>query len=413
MRTLVSAIGLMVGSYSASMEPITIIGAGPVGLSLAVACIQRGIPVRVYEALGALVEEPRASTFHPVVLELMKEWGILDTMVSEGRVIRRLDYWNGPFVELVAQFQYSIISPFTDCPFRLQLLQHELSRILYAKVLKSPLAKVEFEHRLVGITQTETGVTAEFESPTGRKIVPSQYLCGADGSRSAVRALLEIASSGSKYEGAIVAIDTDIDTVRDLPQAHETTAMIFDAPSWVATAHLRRCLRFGWPATDGSNAEQETTDEAVRPKIERLAGRALDFSISRRTVYRVAQRTADTFWKGRCFLLGDAAHINHPLGGLGLNSGIVDANYLARALHRAVSSGDETGFGEYATARKRSAVEDAQRVSHQLFEQMSLGTSPDAIRTRNDKLRDTANDPVAATKFMLDHSMIGDRAPKS
>ena len=101
-------------------RPILIIGAGPVGLSLATALLQRGLSVAVFEADPELNTEIRASTFHPATLEMFAEWGVIDSVLASGHSVDRLQYWERGTRELIAEFDYKLIAGDTPYPFRLQ-----------------------------------------------------------------------------------------------------------------------------------------------------------------------------------------------------------------------------------------------------------------------------------------------------
>ena len=132
--------------------PVLIVGAGPVGLSLATALAQKGILTAVYEKDPALNQEIRASTLHPATLEMFAEWGVADQVIANGTPVRQLMYWERRTQELIARFDYTSIEADTPFPFRLQCPQHVLTRTLKPILEQSPQATVHMGHELVGFT---------------------------------------------------------------------------------------------------------------------------------------------------------------------------------------------------------------------------------------------------------------------
>ncbi|MCS6911175.1 MAG: FAD-dependent monooxygenase, partial [Anaerolineales bacterium] len=158
--------------------PVLIIGAGPVGLSLARALTLKGIAVQVFEQLPALSPEARASTFHPPTLEMFAEWGIIDEVLALGHRVNSLEYWERATRQRIARFDYALIAGDTPYPFRLQLPQSRVTAILLPHILRSPFGAVHFNHTLTSISSHQSSVFATFETPAGTKTVEGAYLVG-------------------------------------------------------------------------------------------------------------------------------------------------------------------------------------------------------------------------------------------
>ena len=176
---------------------LLIAGAGPVGLSLALALSRRGIAVRVREAQSGLGSEARASTWHPPTLEMLREWGVADAIIARGFQVDRLQYWERETRTRVAEFDYARIAGDTPFPFRLQCPQSAVTPILLDALRATGLADVRFDHSLTGFETGPDGVLATFDTPAGPRAETSDYLVGADGARSALRKGL-----GLSFEGA-------------------------------------------------------------------------------------------------------------------------------------------------------------------------------------------------------------------
>jgi 3-(3-hydroxy-phenyl)propionate hydroxylase len=384
------------------MPPVIIVGAGPVGLCLALALAQRGVPVEVFEALPELSDEARASTFHPPTLEMFAEWGVLGPVLEQGHRVHSLEYWERTTRERVAKFDYALIAGDTPYPFRLQLPQSRLTRLLLPVIRRPPHARVHFNHCLLSFTQTPEHVTATFETLSGPLTVTGAYLVGADGSRSAVRKLLGLAFDGLTYPDRFLLVPCQVDLQSVFPGLGPVN-YIFDPQEWIIILHLPDVVRVVFQIGPEEDEAEVVRPEAVEARMRRLMGEA-PFTVKSTSIYSVHQRVAAAFRVGRVLLAGDAAHINNPAGGMGMNSGIHDAHQLADAL----ASGSDCGLDDYARIRRQWAVERVQRHTHETYSAMII--KDEAARlARNERFRALAADPRTAREYLLRASMLDER----
>ncbi|MCO5183048.1 MAG: FAD-dependent monooxygenase [Anaerolineae bacterium] len=387
-------------------RPILIVGAGPVGLSLATALIRRGLDVIIFEADADLNDEIRASTFHPATLEMFAEWGVIDTVLASGHIVERLQYWERVTKTLLAEFSYSLITADTPFPFRLQCPQHVLTRVLEPVVASAECGTVQMAHRFVSYDDCGDHVVAHFATPEGMRSVAGSYLCGADGAGSTVRKALGLSFDGMTYEDRFLLIGTDIDFTRIFPQAGPVM-YIFDPQEWVIILNLPDVVRVVFRLTEEESAEIEMQPAAVRSRLRRLIG-DMPFTIKMTSVYRVHQRVAESFRVGRVMLLGDAAHINNPSGGMGMNSGIHDAYSLAEKLAAVLAGGDDTLLDAYSAERRRVALDLVQAYTDRSYRDLASAETGYRQR-RNDTYRQMAADPATARAFLLRASMLAHR----
>lgn len=388
--------------------PILIVGAGPVGLSLATALAQDGIKTAVYEKEPLLNQEIRASTLHPATLEMFADWGVADHVIANGNPVRQLMYWERATRDLIATFDYASIQADTPFPFRLQCPQHILTRTLKPLLEQSPHAHIHMGHELVGFTDHGTHVTAVFQTKEGKIEMNGRYLVGADGSHSVTRQQLGLAFPGSTYEDRFLLIGTNYDFTQLFPDLGPVN-YIFDPKEWVIMLALPDLTRIVFRLRDDEDVEEAMSQSALRQRLWNFMGGQHDFNLLTTQVYHVHRRVADTFRINNVLLIGDAAHNNNPMGGMGMNSGIHDAHNLAQKLSAVLhEGGDESFLDQYNTERRQVAVNDVQSYSEQRFKDMTAKS--DLARLQRDtQLREMATDPAQARAYLLKASMLAHR----
>lgn len=388
-------------------SPILIVGAGPVGLCLALALVRRGITVQVFEALPELSSDIRASTFHAPTLEMFAEWGVVRQVLSQGYTVDRLQYWERRTRELIAQFDYQLIAGDTPYPYRLQCPQHLLTRVLKPIIEASPTGEVLMAHRFVGFEETGDGVVARFDTPAGIKSFSGSYLCGADGARSSVRSSLGLPFRGMTYEDRFLLIGTDFEFGHLFPQMGPVS-YLFDPEEWTIILRLPDLVRVVFRLQQDEDEGTATQESALRARFGRFVGYETPIPIKLVQVYKTHQRVAETFRVGQTLLLGDAAHINNPAGGMGMNSGIHDAYNLANKLIQVLQGEPDTLLDQYSTERRTLALDNIRQYTDKTYRDMAA--QDDTHRQqRNAHLRAISADPASARAYLLQASMLADR----
>jgi 3-(3-hydroxy-phenyl)propionate hydroxylase len=387
--------------------PVIIVGAGPVGLSLALALARKGVPFQIFEAMPELSDEARASTFHPATLEMFAEWGVIDDVLALGHKVDRLMYWERESLQCLGEFDYKLIANDTPYPFRLQLPQCELTRILKPIIETLSPGSVHMAHTLTVFRDEGDYVSATFNTPLGEKTVTGAYLCATDGSKSTVRKQLNLGFSGLTYPDRFLLAATDLDFRPLFPNLGQVN-YIFDPEEWVIILHLPDVVRVVFQAGPDEDEVAITKPESVRERIDRFIGQSANYTIRKVSIYSVHQRVADTFRVGRVLLAGDAAHINNPAGGMGMNSGIHDVRLLAGALEKVWLGDASAALEDYAQIRRKAAMEMIQRHTHENYAAMVV-RDPIARHKRNKRYRAMAADPVKAREYLLKAAMLEER----
>ena len=387
--------------------PILIIGAGPVGLSLALALGRAEIPVILFEQDVELNSDIRASTFHPPTLEMLAEWGVLDAVMANGFIVRELAYWERRTRERIATFHYDAIANDTPYPYRVQCPQHILTRVLKPTVEQLPTVTVQMGHTFIDYKDCGTHVEAQFETEKGVSVVSGAYLCGADGSRSAVRKALNMPFEGMTYEDRFLLIGTDYDFETIFPEFGPVN-YIFDPEEWVIILRLPDLARVVFRLKQHEDEAVALAEAQLRQRMWRFIGDEVPFNIKTTQLYRVHQRVADSFRRGRVLLLGDAAHINNPAGGMGMNSGIHDAYLLAAIFSADWPHVPDAALDRYNDERRRAALDNVQTYSSKNYRDMAAKDAAQR-QQRNVELAKLAADPTLAREYLLKAAMLADR----
>lgn len=388
---------------------ILIAGAGPVGLCLGLALARQGLPVRIREAQAGLGTEARASTWHPPTLEMLHEWGVADAVVAQGFRVDQLQYWERETRTRVAEFDYARIAGDTPFPFRLQCPQNRVTPILLDALRATGRADVRFDCALTGFVEGPDGVDSAFDTPGGPLLESCDFLVGADGARSAVRRGLGMSFEGATYTDRFLLIATRFDFTPIFP-GMGPVSYIFDPHEWVILMRLPDAVRVVFRLAEDEDEAAALTDPSIQNRFAQLIGvQTGPVPVLHRSTYTVHRRIADTFRHGRVVLAGDAAHVNNPTGGMGMNSGIHDAHALAAAFAEIAAGGDpDIALEGYATARRRVALELVQEATDQNSRNMNARALADRL-ARNASLREEAADPARARAHLLRVSMLEER----
>jgi 3-(3-hydroxy-phenyl)propionate hydroxylase len=387
--------------------PVVVAGAGPTGLMCALALGRQGIPVVLIESEPTLTHDLRAGTFHPPTLEMMAPYGITARMHETGLKVR---HWQirdlaGAFV---AQFDLGLLADVTPYPYRLHLEQHRLTPIQLDILRRDTGADVRFGHQVTGFVQHADRVDVEVAAGGKRETIAAAWLIGADGGRSTVRKILGIEFEGFTWPEQFVVASTHFDFGG---LGFAMNSYISDPVNWAAVFKMPHdgppgIWRAVFPGDPALPDEALLAADAVERAMQGIVPRAERYAIRYKSVYRVHQRVAQTFRVGRVLIAGDAAHLNNPMGGLGLNSGIHDAISLAAKLGRAWrGEADDDLLELYVRQRRSAAIEQVQAMSirnKRLLEERD----PDVQRGRLTELIAIASDAARARTYLLESSMI-------
>ena len=333
----------------------------------------------------------------------------MDDVIRSGLIEPKFRIWDRARRELIVEFDFSVLKSDTRYPFVVQCEQHKLANMTIERLAQGGHTSVHFSSRVVNFEQFDDRVEAEVETATGTRRIAGSYLIGCDGGRSTVRKTLDIAFEGYTHPERFLVLTTpfSFDTV----YAQCSRNYFSDADEWCALFKVsgddgRGLWRVLFPTRSGETDAQALDDEAVQQRLQNFFPKTGDYPVAHRNIYNVHQRVAAAFRKGRVFLAGDSAHVNNPLGGLGLNFGIHDAVELAGLLGRVMrGTASAELLDGYDQRRRPLNIEYVQQQT--IANKKRLEEKDPAVRARsNAALRATAADPAAHRAYLLRASLI-------
>ncbi len=377
---------------------VLVAGAGPVGLCAANVLADAGVPVTVLEAEPRLPENLRASTFQPPTLDMLARLGAAQRLIEMGRIAPRLQYRER--TGWVAELDFGVIADETDHPYRVQCEQYRLNQVLAERL--APKARIEFGCEVTGVRQDAASVTV---SVNGTREIKANWLIGADGGRSRVREALGIRLEGFTWPERFLVASTPFDFAAALPGLCDV-AYFADPEEWFFLLRVPGVWRAMFPVREDEKDEEAISDASIQRRLRRIHAQASGYEMHHRTLYAVHQRVAQSYRKGRCFLAGDAAHLNNPLGGMGMNGGIHDAFNLAQKLAAVIAGrAGEDELDRYARQRRPVALDYVNRITIANKRNLEAKDPGEHARWKAQMAR-TAADPRLAREYMLQTSMI-------
>lgn len=384
-------------------DGVIIVGAGPVGLVTAMLLAEHEIPVLLFEAEGDISDDLRASTFHPPTLDMLAPFGISALLIEQGLICPNWQIRMHPGGEN-AVFDLSVIADDTGHPYRLQCEQAKLARILADRLVGNDLVEIHFNCPVVNLQQADDRAAVTVDRGGERETYQGRFVIGADGAGSFVRQALDFPFEGMTYPETTVLVSTSypfeehIEGLSNVnycwsPEGNFTLLRLKDF--WRCSLYYDPDLTF-----DAAIAESR-----VQAQLNEIHPNPDGYEIVDRRPYRVHQCLVKNFRRGRVLLVGDAAHLSSPSGGMGLNGGIHDAFNLTDKLARVWRGADQALLDQY-TRQRRPVVESAilQQADHN---RKRMTEKDPAARARSlAEMQIITATPALAREHLLKSSMI-------
>jgi 3-(3-hydroxy-phenyl)propionate hydroxylase len=391
-------------------ERVIVIGAGPVGLCLALALAQQGIRTCLIEQLADdnfLDQIPRAGTNHPATLEMFDRIGLYRRIEPRGIIAPVFHYWDRSEQALVAAFDHVHLKDDTRFPYVLQCERIKIVEEALEMAKADPHIDLRLATTFTAFEQTADKVIAHLTNPAGEdEALEGRYIVSAEGARSIVRKDLDIEFEGFTYADRTLNIEVAYDFRQ---HGYAERNYISDPTEWSNLFHWKGPpdrWRVHFPTQPDDDPDAIQRPAALQARLQGFLPRAGAYEICGSNLYTVHQRVAKRFRGGRAILAGDAAHVNSPIGAMGMNSGVHDAFNLADKLISILrNEADDSALDRYDRQRRHVAVQHAQ--AQTMRNKRLLAERDPAIRRRNnEELRRTADDPKLARAFLLRSSLI-------
>jgi 3-(3-hydroxy-phenyl)propionate hydroxylase len=396
------------GGKAAAMKKrhdrVLIAGGGPVGSMAALLLAQRGIPVTVLERETSVVLDYRASTIHPPTLDLLEESGASAALVAMGLICPVMQYRDRQQGK-IAEFDLGLLKDDTRHPYRLQCEQFKLVGWLYEQFARIQGVELRLGHEVANVSLGEDEVTVRCVTAEGERFFKGDFLIACDGGRSLTRKALGIEFEGFTYPEHFLVAGTRYDFkahMKDICSVNYTA----DPDEWYLLLQIPDMWRIIAPVDARIDPPEAVQERYLQNCLQNLLPRPENYEIAVKAIYRVSQRVAAQYRKSRAFLAGDAAHINNPLGGLGLNGGLHDAISLVARLARVWhGAADMTELDGYEPQRKPEAINGILAITAR--NKRLMEERDPAIRARNlDEWRRIAGSKSLAYQHLLETSMI-------
>jgi 2-polyprenyl-6-methoxyphenol hydroxylase-like FAD-dependent oxidoreductase len=357
--------------------PVLIVGGGPVGLALALGLARQNVRSVLFETKSEIDPHSRALGILPRTLEIFRSWGIYDRFVSEGEFVSKIRVWVARRPNPTFEADLSVLKKITAAGGVLILPQNRTETLLLELVKAAGQTEVLFGHKVARFQQDNEGVWADVQTSGGEtKSYRGRYLVGCDGAHSTVRTELGWELEGKTYPTQILLADIRIEDERDqLPYpllAPDVSGVLaglrYQPQHWRIISTL-----------DAGESEQAAVEPAsIHTRVVQLFGQGSHEQLWS-SVFHIHCRTSPHFRQGRVILAGDAAHINSPAGGQGMNSGIQDAHNLAWKLARVLAGADgESLLTSYETERRETILKSVDRYTD-LLTRYGIG-APEIVR---------------------------------
>jgi 3-(3-hydroxy-phenyl)propionate hydroxylase len=336
-------------------HPVVVVGAGPVGLSLAIDLAQRGQPVVLLDDADRIGEGSRAICFSKRSLEFWDRLGVGERMVEKGVV------WSvGKIFHGASQlYQFNLLpEDGHKRPAFINLQQFYAEAYLVDRVRELPAIDLRWRNKVVALESRNDGVALTIETPEGAYKVRASFVIACDGARSSLRSLVGAEFSGQVFEDQFLIADVK------MTAAFPTERWFwFDPPFHAGRSALLHkqpddVWRIDLQLHPDADPVHEKKPENVRPRIARMLGHD-KFEFEWISLYKFQCRRMDKFIHGRVIFAGDAAHQVSPFGARGANSGLEDAENLSWKLDRVLrGTSPEALLESYHIERSAAADEN-------------------------------------------------------
>jgi 3-(3-hydroxy-phenyl)propionate hydroxylase len=335
---------------------VAVVGGGPVGLVTALLLAREGVATALLEKTPDIETDLRASTFHPPTLDLLDGIGLAGGLIAQGLISPQWQVRLHPEGDR-AVFDLGVIANATRHPYRVQCEQWKLSSLVLAALRVEPHAEIFFATEVMGVAQDDEGVTLDLGGASAPAKLRARFVIGADGARSVVRQALGFGFEGETYPETTLLATTTF-PFEDHLEGLTNIAYCWKAGGNFSLLRVPGRWRVSIYPREDMPVEVQITDEAIAASMQEIVPNPPGYDVMEKRSYRVHKRIAPRYYRGRVALAGDAAHLNSPSGGMGLNGGLHDAFELVAALRDVRAGAPLAGcLDRYERRRRPVALE--------------------------------------------------------
>ena len=383
---------------------VIVAGAGPVGTVAATRLARQGIDVILLEALPTSAKDLRASTWHPPTLEMMAELGIAERMVERGLICPVYQYRDRRSPE-VFSFDLTELSDITKFPYRLQYEQFKFTQDLCKVLASEQHAMLQFSHEVVGVEQDTEAVTVLAKHQGSIKRFKADYVIAAEGANSILRRKMNIDLEGFTYPEKFVTLSTTYPIEQHFDGLSNVN-YIADQEAWVLLLRTPDYWRVLVPAPENSTDEHLLSDKFKDHVLRDVTRTKRTIASEHRVIYRIHQRVARHYRVGRVLLAGDAAHLNNPLGGFGMNSGIHDAWNLCGKLDQILNLGADPSLLDLYEKQRQTVTRDFIQTQSIKNKRRMEQDDEEWLRQDREEIRRICNDNELRRKYLLSQALF-------
>ncbi len=341
-------------------HPVVVIGAGPIGLTAALECAARGLPVVVLDDNNTVSIGSRAVCYAKRPLEIWDRLGVAGRMVDKG--VR----WQlgKVFFEDRQVYRFDLLpEPAHKMPAMINLQQYYLEQYMVEACDQEALIDLRWKHKLLNISQEESHAVLTVDTPDGVFRMEADWVIACDGANSDTRKMLGAEFTGQFFQDRFLIADVIMKA--DFPTERW---FWFDPPFHRGQSVLlhKQCdnvwridFQLGWDA----NPDEEKTPEKVIPRIQAMLGPDVEFELEWVSVYQFACRRIDNMRYQRVLFAGDAAHQVSPFGARGANTGVQDIDNLVWKLKLVIDGHAPVSFIDSYHEERAFAADDNLRQS--------------------------------------------------
>lgn len=391
-----------------SAVDVIVAGAGPVGLVAANVLADAGVNVVLLEADTKVPTNLRASTFQPSTLDMLDRFEVTAPLMAMGVKSPLMQYRDRQ--GWVAQFDFGVLADDCRHPYRVQCEQFRLCQLLAERLQSLPNARILFGTEALEVVANHagganSGVSVKVNENGIAGELQARWLICADGGKSVLRKSIGIELEGFTWPERFLVASTDFDFTRVMPDL-STVSYFADPQEWYFLLKVPGMWRVMFPVGEQEQDEDILSDAGIDRRLQRVHAKGTPYELKHRTIYAVHQRVAPTYRNGAAFIAGDAAHLNNPLGGMGMNGGIHDGFAIAERLAGVICGKlPATCLDDYERERRPVALEYVNKIT--IANKRNLEAKDPAQYSQWQRAMDrTAADPALCREYLLKVSMI-------